>query len=477
MRKMRTIKQEVVNPLGIRSRSNIASNSLDGGWGGARRSTFAVERWLLKAMLGGLGNPPVTISTWDGCTVKNVTTSPAPHRSYQLHLNDAGNLVRLLLDPEYQFGELYSAGRIEVDGDLAGLVEAIFIAQRRRESRFNTLLRRFHAPRSNIHQQSTHNIHHHYDIGNDFYRLWLDSELVYTCAYFPDPTVTLERAQADKMALICRKLRLQAGERVVEAGCGWGALALYMAREYGVRVRAYNISSQQIEYARQRARDEGLQDRVSFIQADYRDIRGEHDVFVSVGMLEHVGLGHYREFGKVIDRCLGQRGRGLVHAIGTNAPTPLNAWIERRIFPGAYPPALSEMMAVFEPANLSVLDVENLRLHYAKTLEHWLHRFEASADLVESMFDPVFVRAWRLYLSGSLAAFRTGKLQLFQVVFQRGHDNNVAWSRASLYQNKNQDKNQDKKMDKYKYKYHGKCHFKYHNKIQASRLPCNISTF
>jgi len=150
-------------------------------------------------------------------------------------------------------------------------------------------------------------------------------------------------------------------------------------------------------------------------------------------MLEHVGRNHYKELDTVINRCLAKHGRGFIHSIGTDSPSPLNPWIEQRIFPGAYPPALSEMMQVFETASLSVLDVENLRLHYAKTLEHWLARFEASADIVEAMFGPPFVRAWRLYLAGSLAAFRGGQLQLFQVLFQRNGDNHLAWTRAPLY--------------------------------------------
>jgi cyclopropane-fatty-acyl-phospholipid synthase len=257
--------------------------------------------------------------------------------------------------------------------------------------------------------------------------------MIYTCAYFPTETAQLEQAQWAKMDMICRKLRLKRGESVVEAGCGWGGLALFMAREYGVRVRAYNLSGRQIAYARQRARDEGLEDRVSFVQADYRAIRGVYDVFVSVGMLEHVGSSHFRELGDVINRSLNLNGRGFIHSIGTDRPAPLNPWIERRIFPGAYPPSLREMMAIFETAHLSVLDVENLRLHYAKTLEHWLARFETAAGRIEDMFGPPFVRAWRLYLSGSLAAFRSGKLQLFQVLFQRHGSNDLAWTRAPLY--------------------------------------------
>ncbi|MBI2291063.1 MAG: class I SAM-dependent methyltransferase, partial [Betaproteobacteria bacterium] len=166
---------------------------------------------------------------------------------------------------------------------------------------------------------------------------------------------------------------------------------------------------------------------------DYRNISGRYDAFVSVGMLEHVGREHYGELGRVIDRCLPRNGRGILHSIGQDQPALLNAWIEKRIFPGAYPPTLREMLAILEPQELSVLDVENLRLHYALTLEHWLRRFEDARERVSEMYDERFVRTWRLYLAGSLAAFNTGNLQLFQVLFARAGSNDMPWTRAHLY--------------------------------------------
>jgi cyclopropane-fatty-acyl-phospholipid synthase len=213
-----------------------------------------------------------------------------------------------------------------------------------------------------------------------------------------------------------------------------------MAKHYGVKVKAYNISKQQISYARQCAIEEGLSGKVEFLLDDYRNITGKFDVFVSVGMLEHVGRGDYPVLGEVIDRCLKPDGRGLVHTIGRIRPAPMNAWIERRIFPGAYPPSLKEMMEIFEPKRLSVLDVENLRLHYAKTLEHWLQRFEQHECEVTAMMDEEFVKAWRLYLAGSIAAFRAGELQLFQVFFTRDTNNNVPWTRAHLYRHQSESK-------------------------------------
>ena len=232
---------------------------------------------------------------------------------------------------------------------------------------------------------------------------------------------------------VCRKLQLKPGDRVVEAGCGWGSLARFMASNYGVNVTAYNISKEQIKFATEYAEREGLSDRVTYVEDDYRNIKGDFDVFVSIGMLEHIGVWNYKTLGEVIGRCLRPGGRGMIHTIGRNKPRPLSAWIARRIFPGAYPPTLRQMMDIFEPINLSVLDVENLRPHYAKTLEHWLQRFDRSESEITEIFDEYFVRAWRLYLSGSIAAFRGGSLQLFQVVFAHGANNDVPWTRQHIY--------------------------------------------
>ncbi|MCK4709094.1 MAG: class I SAM-dependent methyltransferase, partial [Gammaproteobacteria bacterium] len=286
----------------------------------------------------------------------------------------------------------------------------------------------------NSYDKAKENIYHHYDIGNDFYKLWLDKEqMQYSCAYFPHDDMSLEEAQVAKLHHICRKLKLKPGDTVVESGCGWGGLSRFMARNYGVKVTAYNISKEQVKYARQCAVDEGLDDQINYVLDDYRNIKGQFDVFVSVGMLEHVAKSDYKEFGDVIKRCLKPEGRGLMHSIGRVISGPMNAWIERRIFPGACPPTLSEMMGIFEPNQLATNDVENFRLHYARTLAMWGERFEQHKEEITEMMDEEFVRAWGLYLYGSLAAFNVGELQLFQVVFSHTEDNSIPWSRHHLY--------------------------------------------
>jgi cyclopropane-fatty-acyl-phospholipid synthase len=351
-------------------------------------------------------------------------------------IRDRRALARILLDPEVGFGDAYMEGRVEINGDLVRFLEEAYRLMRSglKRSWYNRFLSNWLLrAQANTLKGSARNIHHHYDLNTDFYKLWLDKEMVYTCAYFPTPTATLEEAQQAKLEHVCRKLQLQPGERVVEAGCGWGALALHMARHYGVTVRAFNISHEQIQYARAQAKRESLSDQVEFIEDDYRNISGQFDAFVSVGMLEHVGRENYEGFGNIIHRTIGDFGRGLIHFIGRNQPAPFSAWIRKHIFPGGYAPVLREAMELFERHDYAVLDVENLRFHYAKTLEHWLARYELAAGRISAMFGPEFVRMWRLYLAGSIAGFRIGTLQLFQIVFAGSACQQIPWTRAYLY--------------------------------------------
>ncbi len=404
---------------------------LEPGDEGADGRVWGIERWLVSKLLQKLGNPSVAVRYWDG------SLHDDRRDSIMVTLRDRGALWRLLLNPFLNFGDDYSTGRIEVEGGVVNFLEAIYQSQLKSpdvhwqdDGLFTRLLRW----QTSTLSACRNNIHHHYDLGNDFYKLWLDEEMAYTCAYFITPDATLEQAQTAKLDHVCRKLQLQPGETVVEAGCGWGGLARHMARHYGVKVRAFNISREQLAYARERARREGLDDRIEYVEDDYRNISGKYDAFVSVGMLEHVGVERYRQLGEVVARSLKPRGRGLIHSIGQNQAKPVSEWAQRRIFPGGYPPTLREMMEIFEPQGLSVLDVENLRLHYAKTLQQWLHRFEQQLEPITKMYDESFVRAWRLYLAASQANFSAGTLQLFQVLFAAPGKNDIAWTRAHLYQ-------------------------------------------
>jgi cyclopropane-fatty-acyl-phospholipid synthase len=414
-----------VNPLGVSTKEFHGSSSQSG------RSSVSpptrLDRWLQARLAERLDASRVRVELWDA------SPGPAPENGpVTVRFGDRGALIQLMTNPAANFGDLYSTGRLTVHGDLLVVLDEAY-----RHRHGGTQLSRV---RSRLKLQtpdladSRNNIHHHYDIGNEFYRLWLDREaLQYTCAYYADEAMTLEQAQQAKMHHVCRKLKLKPGEQVIEAGGGWGGFAMFMARNYGAHVRSFNISREQIAWSRERAKAEDLDGRVEFIEDDYRNISGRCDVFVSIGMLEHVGVGNYRELGALIGRVLTHEGRGLVHSIGRDSVQPLNPWIARRIFPGAYPPTLREMMEIFEPNEFSVLDVENIRLHYARTLEHWLERYEQNLEAVRSMFDESFVRAWRLYLAGSMKAFEHGSLQLFQVVFARSGMNQIPRTREHMY--------------------------------------------
>ncbi len=409
-------------PMTRTSTSDVTIDSLDD-----RRGPKSLGAWCAERLYAALGPFPFRVQLWNGM----VLAPPRGPACGTLKIGSAWTLLRILLRPGRCVGEAYRSGAIDVDGDLVGVLESVFRRWPEREDRPRSL----RPSRFSTLRRARANARHHYDLGNDFYRLWLDDRMIYTCAYFPSPDLDLEQAQIAKMNHVCRKLRLQPGDRVLEAGCGWGALARHMAVHYGAYVTPCNVSPEQIRYARARAVQDGLGDRVRFIEDDFRNVGGTYDAFVSVGMLEHVGRRNQRDVGQVIHQRLDPRhGRGLLHFIGRNRPRALNPWIRRRIFPGAYPPTVGEVLVrVLEPWNFSVLDVENLRRHYELTLAHWRTRFERAADLVAAMFDDAFVRDWRLYLAGSQAAFATGWLQLFQVSFARAQHDDLPWSRAHLH--------------------------------------------
>jgi cyclopropane-fatty-acyl-phospholipid synthase len=389
-----------------------------------RKEPSRAARWLIKQLRSRLGKSRVALNLWDEPASKEAEAT--------VQFNDARALWQTLLNPHLHFGDLYSAGRISVHGDLGVVLDEAYryVDQHQSKSRLLSGAKLIAPDLS----ESKRNIHHHYDLGNDFYKLWLDRDwMQYTCAYYPEADMTIEAAQAAKLHHVARKLRLQAGESIVEAGGGWGGLAIFMAQNYGVKVRSFNISEEQIKYSREWADRASVSHLVEFVEEDFRNISGRYDAFVSVGMLEHVGPGNYEQMGRLMSRVLTPEGRGLVHTIGRDRPGRLNEWIDKRIFPGAHPPTLREMMDLFESSNLSVLDVENIRLHYAATLEAWLDRYEENVETVRQMFGEPFVRAWRFYLAGSITAFVRGTLQLFQVVYTRSGMNQIPSTRRHIY--------------------------------------------
>ncbi len=363
----------------------------------------------------------LTLIDATGRTHRFGTAQQAPVVTVRLH--DAALHRKLITNPELHAGEAYMDGSLTIEqGSLFDLLKLFGINQeqapplpgRRLARALMPILRR--AQQYNPIGRAKRNVAHHYDLSGELYDLFLDADRQYSCAYFTRPEDTLEQAQEDKKRHIAAKLRLEPGMRVLDIGCGWGGLALYLARIADVEVVGVTLSEEQLKVARQRAEDAGLADRVSFRLQDYREDRGSYDRIVSVGMFEHVGVGHYGEFFAQVRRLLRPQGVALLHAIGrVDGPGTTNAWLRKYIFPGGYAPALSEVVPVIEKSALWITDIEILRLHYALTLQEWHRRFQANRDKIAKLYDERFCRMWEFYLIGAEVDFRYLGTMVFQI--------------------------------------------------------------
>ncbi len=341
-----------------------------------------------------------------------------------LEIRSNRTLRRLVSDPALALGEAYMDGTfVPLGGTVGDVLDVLLHNAMEGGSHpgaalhlgLRKALRRW--AQYNPARRSRQNAAHHYDLDDRLYALFLDRDWQYSCAYFPTGRETLDEAQEAKKRLIAAKLLLRPGLRVLDIGCGWGGMALTLAREHGVRVLGITLSTEQLARARSRAADAGLADRVEFELLDYRDpaLPGPFDRIVSVGMFEHVGINHYDAFFRRVHALLAPGGVALVHAIGRSAgPRTTNPWLQRYIFPGGYSPALSEVFPAVERSGLIATDLEILRLHYAETLRHWRRRFTARRAEAAALFDERFCRMFELYLAGSELAFR----RLDHVVWQ-----------------------------------------------------------
>jgi cyclopropane-fatty-acyl-phospholipid synthase len=348
-----------------------------------------------------------------------------------VRIEDPRTVRRLVLDPELALGEGYVDEAFAIDGDdLHGLL-GIIVSNRAETgdlpalARIPAVLRRIRRrlDQSNPEGGARRNVSHHYDLTPAIYDLFLDADRQYSCAYFNSDAASLEEAQAAKKAHIARKLLISPGMRVLDIGCGWGGLALTLARDHGARVTGITLSQEQLAIARDRAKAAGLDDRVSFELVDYRSMTGQFDRIVSVGMFEHVGAPNFARFFRVVRDCLADDGLALIHTIGRTAPpNATNPWIAKYIFPGGYVPSLSEVAEAIQDAGLRIGDIECLRLHYAMTLRCWFDRFSAKADAAAALKDQRFVRMWRYYLAASEQTFRHGPQDVFQFQLCRKPD-------------------------------------------------------
>ncbi|MFC5583862.1 class I SAM-dependent methyltransferase [Nitratireductor kimnyeongensis] len=330
----------------------------------------------------------------------------------------------IAIDPTLAVPERYMDGEIDIkEGDILAFLQIIYENMEEADTPL-FLLRLGEALRHpfrrlqqwNTTARSKRNVHRHYDLSEELYRLFLDEDMQYSCAYFETPDVSLEEAQRAKKQHIMAKLALNAGQKVLDIGCGWGGLGLDIARQFDANVLGVTLSEEQHRVANLRARDQKLTGKARFEIVDYRSLKGPFDRIVSVGMFEHVGINHYRTFFDQSARLLADDGVMLLHTIGRSAPpAATNAFIRKHIFPGGYIPALSEMMPAIERSGLIVTDIEILRLHYAETLKHWQARFQKNRAKAVAIYDERFARMWEFYLAGSEASFRWQEMVVFQV--------------------------------------------------------------
>jgi cyclopropane-fatty-acyl-phospholipid synthase len=329
--------------------------------------------------------------------------------------------ARIGLLPETAVGDAYMEGALVLEqGDVYDLLELAGrnLRYRRAEKPPGALRRWLHdlIQTRNARRAARRNVHHHYDLSNNFYRRFLDEDLQYSCAYFARPDLTLEEAQRAKERHIAAKLLIEPGHRVLDIGCGWGGLDLRLAAETGASVHGVTLSTEQLALARQRARESGLAAQVSFALTDYRDVAGPYDRVVSVGMFEHVGRPNYNAYFGQVARLLTDDGVAVVHSIGrSEGPGVTQPWIAKHIFPGGYIPALSEALAAAERSGLIVTDVEILRLHYAETLRDWRRRFAEQRADVARIRGERFCRMWEFYLAASEVGFRYAGHMVFQL--------------------------------------------------------------
>ncbi len=368
----------------------------------------------------------ITIAYPDG---KRATYGPGGGKAIAIRITDRKVLFELVRSPRLGLGEAYMEGRLIVeDGTILDLLELITGSNRWEDggkgrklfgkSKLATLKAFW---RRNRPDKSRRNVAHHYDLRDELYETFLDADRQYSCAYFTDPGNSLEQAQADKKAHIAAKLDLKPGQTVLDIGCGWGGTALYLHRVAKVDVLGITLSEAQLEVARRRAQDAGVADHVRFELIDYRDVEGQFDRIVSIGMFEHVGLAHYEEFFAQVRDLLKPDGVMLLHTIGrlgssSGAPDPFT---DKYIFPGYHLPSIAQVSAASAKTRLIASDVEILRLHYAYTLRHWLDRVTRARAKIEAMYDARFFRMWECYLAGGIVMFETGSGCNYQIQYVR----------------------------------------------------------
>ncbi len=391
-----------------------------------------IDKVFCKTLFKDLFSDTCTVKFWDG----EEETFGEGERKFKLILKEPISKADIIADPSLAFGEAYMNKVLEVEGSVQKVIESIYF-------NMGSFLRQGHLYHkaikkiSNNIKKSKENIEHHYDIGNDFYKLWLDDTMTYSCGYFASCDDSLTQAQRNKVDIILKKLNLKEGETLLDIGCGWGELILNAAKKYKVKALGITLSKEQHDKVSKRIKEEGLSDLLEVELIDYRELKGRSfDRIVSVGMLEHVGKDHLYEYFFHANQLLNDGGLSLLHCITGihESEGGTNSWINKYIFPGGYIPSIQELVGYISKEGFHLIDVESLRRHYGRTLEHWARNFENAMPIIQQNKEESFIRMWRLYLNACAASFNSGNIDIHQFIFTKNINNDIPWCRDYLYQ-------------------------------------------
>ena len=395
-----------------------------------------MEKMLLHNFCRKIKDYSFSIDYWDGGSEIYGEGEP----KFTIIFKDKIPAARILKDPSLALGEAYMDGIIDFKGNIQQIVETAYkINIPSFEKKGLNLLEKlfFNRNKSTSLTKQRKDIKHHYDLGNDFYELWLDETMSYSCAYFSSPEDSLYQAQIQKIDYILKKLQLYKGEYLLDIGSGWGWLIIRAAQQYGVKALGVTLSEEQYVKTKQRIEELGLAGQVDVKLMDYRNLTKDNgekfNKIVSVGMVEHVGRANLPEYMKAVNKLLANGGLSLLHCITARTEIPCNQWIRKYIFPGGYIPSIRELIWLLPENDFHLLDAESLRMHYAKTLEHWAENFEKNLDCIREKYDERFIKMWRLYLNSCAASFRTSDLNIHQIIFSKGLNNELPMTRDYLY--------------------------------------------
>lgn len=393
-----------------------------------------MRKAVIKSLLEKIKDGGLSVEFWDGEVVNYGCEPPLAKLSFR----QAPSLDFSLDAPMTALGEAYMDGVLDYEGKLDEIMRIFYLNQNLIEigtaNPWASLAKT--VQKISLKQRQKENIRHHYDLGDDFYALWLDDTMSYSCAYFKSPDDSLEQAQKQKIDLILRKLDLKEGETLLDIGSGWGWLMIEAARRYKVKVLGITLSENQYTATKQRIEEFGLTDLAEVKMMDYLDLgkNGEHfNKVVSVGMFEHVGQENLPRYMSVIDKILVPGGLSLLHTITAPKEGPVNSWMLKYIFPGGYIPSLREIISLLPDFDFRLLHAESLRLHYARTLDHWYKNFQQQLDFFTKEYGKRFVRMWDLYLQGCAANFRVSGIDVYQLLFSKGPNNNLPLTLEHIY--------------------------------------------